>query len=67
MKACIKKSFVTDGCFTVPRSDDMQLATQLEASQTVDNSPAILDEADNKEIIKGLGFASDVDSNENNH
>ena len=36
------------------------------APQPVDNSPAALDEAENNEIIEELGFASDVDSNEEN-
>ena len=48
------------------RSDDMHLAMQIEASQQVDNLPAILNEADKNENIWELCFASDVESNEEN-
>ena len=32
MKACIQKSFATDGCFTMMRSDEMQQSIQLDAT-----------------------------------
>lgn len=59
MKACIQKSFATDGCFEIMRSDEMQLAVQFETTQFVDNSVAIVEGVENNEDVDNLGFVSD--------
>ena len=55
MKACIQKSFATDGCFEIMRSDEMQPAVQFETTQFVDNSVAIVDGVENNEDVDNLG------------
>lgn len=61
MKTCIQNSFASDGCFSIMRSDEMQLAAQFDTTQFVDNSAAIEEGVENNENIENLDFVSDDD------
>ena len=62
MKLCIQKSFADDGLFTIVRSDDMQLAIQLEVSLAVESPLFIVAEVENDENIEDFNFASDSEN-----
>ena len=62
MRTCIQNSFATDGCFSTMRSDDMQLAMQLDSTQFVDNSVAVAEGVENNENADEMGFISDDES-----
>jgi hypothetical protein len=61
MKACIQKSFANDGFFTLMRSDDMQLAAQLQVNLAVVDSPAISDEVENDENVEEVDYDANID------
>ena len=61
MKASIQKSFVSDGLFTTMRSDDSQLAMQMEVTLTVDDSLDISEEVEKDENVEELVYAIDSD------
>ena len=44
------------------RSDDMQLAMQLDSTQFVDNSVAVAERVENNENADEMGFISDDES-----
>ena len=56
MKASIQKSNASDGPFTTMRSNDMQLAMQLELTPNIDNSPAISEEVERDENVEELFY-----------
>ena len=59
MKLCVQKSFDDDGFFTIMRSDDMQLAMQLEVSLAVENPLVIVADDEDDENIEEFNFADD--------
>ena len=59
MKLCIQKSFADNGFFTIMRSDDMQLAMQLEVSLAVENPLVIVADDEDDENIEEFNFADD--------
>ena len=65
MKACIQKSFATDGCFAMMRSDVMQQSIQLDATLPDVPSPAIAEGVEDDENVEEMDFeAADGGGNE---
>ena len=61
MKACIRKSFASDGFFTEMRSSEMQLMVQMEVATLAEEDPDI-EGIENDEIVEELDAESDVDA-----
>ena len=53
--------FYLDGLLIIMRSDDLQLAMQLDVTLTVDNPPAISEEVEKDENVEELIYAIDAD------
>lgn len=58
MKTCIQNAFASDGCFQIMRSDEVQLAIQLEAAIFTED-PLAVNDVESDENVEELGLVSD--------